>query len=241
MALNAADARAMAAAAHELGRLLCISHNFLFSRSARRAEAILGGARPSYVFGMQLSSPRRRLPVWCDDLPGGLMTDESPHLLYMLSHYLGDPLRLVTARGTVRRGSPSHETVELLLEGARGLGQITMCFGAPVSEWHVGVVTPGRVVLLDLFRDIVTSLGPDDGHKAMDIARTSAKAIADHTVGFAASGASLVRRRQFWGHDTLMARFVDACLGRGPAPVDPAGAVAVVELMEDILAALEAQ
>ncbi len=238
MALNHDDAMRMVAAAHSAGRLLCISHNFLFSRSVRRADAELRGAPPSYVWGVQLSSFARRLPEWYEELPGGLMFDESPHLLYMLSHYCGSPLELVEARAVGASSGRWPSSVELLVQGPIAPGQVTMCFETPVSEWHVGVVTGQRVVGLDLFRDICTSVGPDRAHKAFDIARTSTKVIADHVVGYARSGFRLLGNRQFWGHDVLIGRFLDACAHGGPSPVDPLESAAIVGLTERILGEL---
>lgn len=238
MAMNVPEARAMLAAAASAGRVLCVCHNFRFSRSARRADEILAGDTVRYVGGLQLSSHRRRLPVWYRELPGGLLFDEMPHLLYMTNHLLGGGLRLGHGHGTV--GPDGHPAItELQLVGQRGEGQITMVFDSPVSEWHLMVVADERIVVLDLFRDILLELRSDHSHRALDIARSSGSLVADHLAGFLSTGVRLARRRQFWGHDEILRLFIEAARGRAPVPVSAEEALSVVITASEIVGALQ--
>lgn len=238
MAMDGAEARQMAQAAVDAGRLLAVSHNFLYSRAMKETRAKLGGAPVEYAVGLQLSAETRRLPVWYRSLPGGLMFDEAPHLVYTLNHLLGGGLRLDHARGDIdAEGQP--RTVELLVAGNTGRGQITMVFGAPVSEWHVMASSSNGVVALDLFRDIAVRVAPDGAHGALDIGRSSAAVLGGHAWGFAKAGTRLVRRRQFWGHDALIAAFVQAVRSGGPAPVDVEESLAVVDFTDNVLTALD--
>ena len=238
MAMDTTEAEAMVAAAEASDRLLCVSHNFLFSRAVREARTFLGGAPAIYAAGVQMSSLRRRLPTWYRELPGGLLFDEMPHLIYLLQGFLG-PLRVEHVRRS-EAGSLDASAVEVLLAGVRGPGQLTMILDTPVSEWQIVLVTTRGVVALDLFRDIVVRIGPDREHKALDILRTSAKAVADHATGFVGSGARFVRGRLFWGHDVLIRSFVDAVIDGRPSPVTPEAALGVVRVADAILAGLEA-
>lgn len=239
MALDLAEARSMAEAATAAGRVLTISHNFDFARSTRMARAYLGPS-PELLFAsaVQLSSERRRLPTWYRDLPGGLLFDEVPHLLYTLHGWCGS-LRLASASATWRPdGHPSVVEAEFTGDAP---AHATMIFGAPVSEWHVTLVGERRVVDLDLFRDIAVRIGPDGAHQARDVARTSAKAMLDHGIGFAGSGVAMLRGRLRWGHDALIAAFVDASLGRRDNPVPLGDALAVAATADDLLAAIGAR
>ncbi len=238
MAMSAQEATAMQAAAQQKGRLLCVSHNFLFSRAVQRAEAGRQKAGAvQYVLGLQLSSDRRRLPDWYEQLPGGLLFDELPHLLYLLQHYLGR-LRLEGVRVS-RRSAAGHPTLtEIHVMGEQGPGQATVISGAPVSEWHVTVIMQDGVVDLDLFRDVAIRLKPDGAHRAADVLKTSARAILEHERGFVASGIRMTTGRLYWGHDVLIRRFLGAVAGREPVPVHPADSLAIVALTDNILAAL---
>ncbi len=115
-----------------------------------------------------------------------------------------------------------------------------MVFGAPVSEWHVTLIGQRRLVDLDLFRDVAVRLQQDGAHRAADIARTSAKAMLDHGLGFAGSGVAMLRGGLHWGHDALIAAFVEAALGRRDNPVAMGDALAVAEMSDDLLAAIGA-
>lgn len=235
MALVPDDARAMVAAAEDAQRHLSVSHNFLFSRAMRKADALLGAdPQLKYVAAVQFSSRLRRLPSWYEALPGGLMVDESPHMLYTLQHLLGKlELEHVRARWSAGRSTP--DSLEVLLAGERGPAQLTMVFDAPVSEWQVVVADAHQVVSIDLFRDIALRVPSDAAHKPMDILRTSGYALTGHVAGVAASGARFSTGRQFWGHRELIELFVTACRGEGPVPIDPASSLEVVHLTSQIL------
>ncbi len=238
MALDSGEARAMAAAAAAANRILTVSHNFLFARSSVLARKYFG-PDPDLLLAsaVQLSSDRRRLPTWYAELPGGLLFDEVPHLLYTLRAWCGS-LHLAAAHATWREdGQPA--VVQARFEGAVP-AQATMTFGAPLSEWHVSLVGRRRAVDLDLFRDIAIRVGSDGEHHAVDIARTSAKVMVDHATGFIGSGLGVVRGSLRWGHGALIAAFVEAARNTHHNPVPLEDALAVVEMTDDILRAIGA-
>ena len=237
MAMNLKEASAMAEAATRSGRLLCVAHNFLFSRALRRAEAALRtGGDIKYAIGVQLSSDRRRLPTWKDELPAGLLFDELPHLLYLLQHFLG-PMQLQGVRVSHRSATGHPTLTEIHLAGEKGPGQATVVSGAPVSEWHVSVIMEDGIVDLDLFRDIAIRLRSDRSHQPADVLRTSTRAMLDHGSGFVASGVRMATKRLYWGHDVLIRRFLGAVAGAESPPVDLRESLAVVALTDDILTA----
>ena len=165
------------------------------------------------------------------------MFDEAPHLVYTLNDLLGGGLRLDHVRGELDEDQQPR-SVELLVAGRTGRGQVTMVFDSPVSEWHVMASSVSGLVTLDLFRDIAVRVRPDGAHRARDIARSSAAMLGGHVFGFAKAGGRLVRGRQFWGHDELIAEFVAAVRSGGASPVPVGDALAVVDFTDDVLAGL---
>lgn len=239
MALNSAEAAGMAEAAEKADRTLCISHNFLWSDAMHKARRSLSKAgRLRYVTGFQLSSEERRLPVWYRDLPGGLLFDEIPHMLYILDDLLGADLVVEDVRADWAGRAHEPQSCEIWLRGNRGPGQLTMVFGAPISEWHVASVAEKTVVDVDLFRDVAISSGSDGAHGARDVLGTSARVATRHLAGFAASGIRLARRRQYWGHDGLIEAFSDSIQERSGSPVPISSALAVVRCSDAILEAI---
>lgn len=238
MALCAQDAATMVQAAEDNGKLLCVSHNFLFSRSVMRASRVLEEIGPvSHALGLQLSSTSRRLPAWYERLPGGLLSDESPHLLYTLQHFLG-PLELQGAHAAFDERSGLPLSAQLFLRGNTGSAQVTMLFESPLSEWHVGLLAKRGGVVLDLFRDIAITLGEDAEHKPHQVLNTSLTALLGHARGVVTSGSLFMTRRLFWGHDALIRAFIDAVRSGEPSPVPPRDSLSIVSLTDAILAEL---
>jgi predicted dehydrogenase len=238
MALDNAEASEMVASARETGCRLGVSHNQLFSRSVtavrrRIASSKLGEVR--HVLALQASSPNRRLPHWYPELRGGLFFDEAPHMVYLLDAFL-DGFEVDHAWS---EGTDSLESLGADLIGGAGIrGQLTMIFDAPVSEWFLSIVCDGGVALIDLFRDIQFVIPPDGGHRPHQILRTSMAGVVGHGIGTLNTGARYLARRQFWGHDVIIADFLDAVReGRAPAVTGEDGARVVSKMIEILDAA----
>ena len=239
MAIDNDAALSMVDAADRHDKVLCIAHNFLWSDAMTKARRTIAAAGPvRYVAGVQLSSEARRLPTWYQDLDGGLLTDEIPHMLYILDELLGHDLQVENVRAEWAGRQHEPESCEVWLRGRQGAGQITMVFGSPVSEWHVTTVCERDVVDVDLFRDVLVTTGSDGEHKAAQVLGTSVRMAARHLGGFAAAGARLVRKKQYWGHDGLVQAFVDAVATGGSSPVPPERALGVMRSAQAIVAGL---
>lgn len=236
MATSTDDAVAMQTAAVAAGRHLCVAHNFLFARSVQKALALVAAGRLGSVrtvFAHQWSSPRRRLPTWYEQLPGGLFYDEAPHMVYLIRAFLGD--LTVLAASTRSAGAGRADSVSSRFAGRHGEATLEMIFGSPLSEWVMAVIGSEGAVLLDLFRDICVVLGSDHGHRAIDVLRTSLSAMAQHTGGVIASGWRLLGGRLSFGHHRLVRMFVDSVLGFRPLPVSAGDGLAVVRVLDAIL------
>jgi scyllo-inositol 2-dehydrogenase (NADP+) len=239
MAMNSREAKAMATASEKASRRLVVSHNFLFSRSMKRALRLLDEGKVGDVLhavALQLSSPSRRLPTWFPELPGGLFFDESPHMLYILRRFLGD-LRVdaAWAEDAPEGDRQPLERVEARLGGSNVSAQLTMSFRAPASEWLVLVIGTKSVLVVDVFRDILTVLGSDNRHGSADVLKSSLGFFVQAAAGFATSGALHTTGRLYYGHDVLVSRFLDSIDG-APSPVALADSLAVMQTMEQIMA-----
>jgi predicted dehydrogenase len=238
MAIDNAEATDMVASARETGRRLGVSHNQLFSRSVssvrrRIASGKLGKVR--HVLALQASSPNRRLPHWYPQLRGGLFFDEAPHMVYLLDAFLdGFKVDHAWSEGT----DPLNSLGAYLVGGSGVRGQLTMIFDAPVSEWFVSIVCERGVAVIDLFRDIQFVIPADGGHRPYQILRTSLAGVVGHGVGTVNTGARYLAKRQFWGHDVIIADFLDAVREeKAPAVTGEDGARVVSRMIEILDAA----
>jgi scyllo-inositol 2-dehydrogenase (NADP+) len=92
-AMNSKEAEVMISAARQNNVKLCVSHNFLFSRSMTQARKLRDSNDIGEITGtiaFQMANLKRRLPKWYPSLPGGLFFDESPHMLYSIIEFLGN-------------------------------------------------------------------------------------------------------------------------------------------------------
>lgn len=236
MTLTPEAGRFLQALSKESGLIVCPSHNFKFSRSAQKAEKLISNGQAGEVqsaMGIQLSSWRRRLPAWFEDLPGGLFFDEAPHLLYLMQHFLGD-LSLEKAWQTGEAGDLSHR-MEARLQSPQGTSYLTMWFGAPFSEWLLVLFCSRAVLVLDLFRDVLVHLPPEDGHNAIDVLKTSLRGTFRFWSGIGTSGLQSVRKQFLFGHDLLIKQFLDAVIDRKDPPVSTREGWEVIFLIEEML------
>jgi scyllo-inositol 2-dehydrogenase (NADP+) len=239
MAMNRDEAMQMTEAAERNSRLLCISHNLLYSRSIRKVKQMIASGQMGeirQVMGFQLSSPQRRLPTWYAELPGGLFYDESPHLLYLMRYFLE---QIQFENVSLNRGATGDGPVESVLAKLRGPkaeGVLSMSFEAPVSEWTLSIVGSKRVVVFDIFRDILTSLRPDGSHSGSDILKNTALSALDFGAGFVTSGYLHSTKKLMYGHEELIRQFVASVRTGRAAPVNGQDGLEVVSLMEQVLA-----
>ncbi|MDP9285543.1 MAG: Gfo/Idh/MocA family oxidoreductase [Actinomycetota bacterium] len=236
-ALPATEAAELVRVARDAGLVLGVVHNFQFSRSGQRLFDLVESGQlgaVEAVYGFQLSNPKRRLPHWYQDLPGGLFLDEAPHLLYLIRRLLG---RLDPRGVDARLGGNEIRDLNATFEHASIWASLSMGFGASVSEWQFIVVGTSGVAALDVFRDILIVLPDDGSHRAREILRSSARMVAGHVAGVASSGARVVGRRLLYGNDEVVRRFVDSIEGRPERLRWMTGedGCAIVACMEEIL------
>jgi predicted dehydrogenase len=243
-AMSVTEGEELASLAREQERVLAVVHNFQFSRSTaelRRwlAEGRLGTVRE--LWGVQLSNPKRRLPMWVEELPLGLFYDESPHLLYLLRRLTDADLEVLSAvahpSGIGLPATPASLSVMMRTDRGQPVN-VQMSFEAPVSEWHLAVLGEDGLGTVDLFRDSASFIPNDRSHEALNVFRTSAAATWHHWRGYLRSGPGHLRRNLLYGNQEVFRRFRDAIVdGRTLEGIGPDDALAVLRLQHRIIEA----
>jgi predicted dehydrogenase len=234
-----ADGEDLVARSRAANRVLAIVHNFQFSRAFLRLSRDAASGRLGKITGFeayQWSSPGRRLPVWYEEIPGGLFFDESPHLLYLLKALAGGDLRVRDASAVRTPGRRTPDLVTAFFEGSAVPVRMTLNFTAPVSEWFIAAFGDRAVGIADVFRNVYVRLPSDGLHVTRTVLRTSLFATGRHWLGQVLPGFEFLTGRAMYGNVEVMRRFARACRsGATPEAISAEDALHVLRLQHSIL------
>ncbi|MGZ4815179.1 MAG: Gfo/Idh/MocA family protein [Terriglobales bacterium] len=223
-------------------RRLAIVHNFQFARSTKKLIAEIEGGELGTIRSLnavQFGNPGRRLPQWYEELPLGLMYDESPHLLYLLRRFAGEMevSRCLTHPSSSGANTPAR--IDAYFRSSTFPGPITLScnFESPVSEWYLMVFGEKSLGIVDVFRDIYISLPNDGTHDTRTVFRTSWKTITQHVWQHIVSGIPHLRGTLVYGNDEVFGRFARAIHGAVDElkPIGPESALAVLRLQHALV------
>lgn len=217
----------------------CVVHNFQFARSTLNLKKMIREGRLGEILGVeavQLSNPRRRLPVWYEQLPFGLFYDESPHMFYMLESLAECNIRHIASTVIRVKGQQTPRSVTAHYVADTTPIHLTMNFNASLSEWHIAVMGNKAIGIIDVFRDILVTIPNDGQHRAREILTSSAAFVGTHLWGFVKSGVHLLRGNLFYGTDIVWQHFIDELTGTRPADaISAARGTRVVERQHEIM------
>jgi scyllo-inositol 2-dehydrogenase (NADP+) len=240
--MTPAEGERLVALARDRQLVLAVVHNFQFARSTRRLLADLHAQRFGelrFVHARQLGNPRRRLPIWYDELPLGLFYDESPHMFYLLRALAPAPLRFLRAEvhpSTTGKRTPAWISAHYSA-GPRGIPvKLDLAFEAPLSEWHVSVAGERHLGDIDVFRDVYIRLPNDGAHTTWPVLRTSLLATWSHWIQHLLSGPQHLRGTLHYGNEEVFRRFAAAIRsGQTPAGIAAEDALAVLRMQHEVI------
>jgi len=249
-AMSVAEGEELVALSASRNLQLAIVHNFQFASSTQRLLRDMEAGRIGTVrsiIATQWGNPARRLPVWYEELPGGLFFDESPHLLYLIRRLAPGPLRMVgvdSCPSTHQLRTPASIDASFRASGIDGEIPVTVScrFEAPLSEWHVAVLGDKAAGIVDVFRDIYLQLPNDGAHNTAMVLRTSLRATWMHWKAHLLNGPMHLAGQLLYGNQEVFRRFARAISCEEPlADISGADALAVLRLQMGILERLNPQ
>lgn len=224
---------------------LAIVHNFQFASSTLKLkkaieENRLGTIRSISAF--QWGNPRRRLPIWYQELPQGLFFDESPHLLYLVRALSKGTLKMRSVESFASTtGNATPSSIDAFFQGKnledKAIPVSISCrFESPISEWHVSVLGDEAVGIVDIFRDIYIELPNDGDHTAFNVLRTSWRATLMHWLQHFVNGPLHFMAKLDYGNKEVFSRFERAIrLNSAPKDIDAEDALEVLKMQHQIM------
>jgi predicted dehydrogenase len=195
--------------------ILNVNHSFSLSNGfVKLRQSVETGklGEIQSIVEIQLSNRDRRLPKWYNDLPLGLFYDEAAHFFYS-AMLIGGELEILNAHaqyGEIKENTPRH--LEVQAKAGEIPVQMYMNFNSPVCEWNLLLLGTKKIAIYDYFKDILIFADNDKLHLAGNILKTSLSYTFGFWKGFIVNGVRLVSKRLLYGHDKVIAEFVNSII-----------------------------
>src|SRR5690606_24603371 len=129
MAVSTSEADAMIEAAALAGRLLAVSFQHRFSPMTERLHTLATSGDVGELLRIEVREPWLRTAAYFSRARwratwrgegGGVLLNQAPHALDLLTHLMGPPIRVTGLTRTVRHGTQCEDTAHALLEWEGG-------------------------------------------------------------------------------------------------------------------------
>lgn len=214
MTMNKKEADELIKIAKENNLIFNVVHNFQYTSGMQKINKMVETKQYGEIvsiFEAQFSNRNRRLPSWYNDLPLGLFYDEAAHFIYLLYKHGGD-LKIDEAHAQYNSDKKDETPLTLQVSARAGKVPVNMYlnFNCPVCEWFYVINFENRIVLYDLFKDIVISLPTDGEHYAMDVLKNDMRRSRQYWGGFIKNGFKRCFGNLLYGHETVLKNFIEA-------------------------------
>lgn len=221
MTMNVEEADELIALAKKKKRIFNVVHNFQYTSGMVKLNKIIEDKKYGEIqtiTEVQFSNKSRRLPSWYQDLPLGLFYDEAAHFTYLLYNH-GGKVKVLDSTATYTNDDGNTPDV-LSVNAVAGKIPVHMFlnFNSPVCEWYYIVNFEKRIVLYDLFKDILIDLPTDNEHYAADILKNDLSRSWQYWFGFIKNGFKMVRGNLLYGHETVLKNYIEAVETRKEDP-----------------------
>ena len=246
MALTMADCDQIVQASNEYGLKVCVGHSDLFYEpfiQARQAVAdgVIGNVRGMRIF---LSTPTSymtsRAEHWAHKLPGGVIGETGPHIVYMTLAFIPHIRNVSVDALKVMKEYPwsAFEDYRINLIGDHAISSATLIYTTDQWAAKVEVLGDQGSLMLDL-----------ESMNMLRYQRTELKPVAlglsllreSVQLGgaFVSNSIRVAARRVHSTHEIIISQFADSILGGSKPPVSAEEGREAVRVLTMIVEALE--
>jgi len=243
MALRSEDCKRIIEAARDRGVKICVIHQMLFYPPVQKALRLIKDGALGDFLGMRIFIAN---PVWLrtaekndwvHKLPGGIIGETGPHLVYLSRAFVGDILD-VSVRAEKHTSFPwcQFDDYRIELVGEKGISTIMTLYASKQFAAEVDIYGTDGFLKLDL--QAMTLMHYRRKSRQSKVVLTSSLAQAFQLTKSVLSNlvqASKGRLRPGFAHETIMKGFLQAIVSDQPVPVTGEDGLATVETMEKIV------
>jgi len=242
MAVSLSEADEMVSASKEHGIKLCIVHNNLFSPVIQAAMSLVDTGAIGELVAVEIHALDRsdrylsKQNHWCHSLPGGVLGEYAPHVVYLASAFLGN---IRSVRAIARKYSEypwvTADELKVLLEAENGLGALTISCNSPVTALTLSIFGTERNVHVNHFPQTMTFSRHRSG-KIHGLVLDRLDLLLP-VLTSAASGAVsqlLGRKRSRIGHLVIIQKFVESIRDDVAPPVTGEDGRETIRIIEEI-------
>jgi UDP-N-acetylglucosamine 3-dehydrogenase len=226
MALEVSDCDQMIDTANNHGLKLCIMHNQLFNPTFLKARRLVANGTIGDCTGMRifLSDPREEMIMredyWIHKLPGGLIGETGPHVVYMSLAFLnsvknGD----IYAKNFLEHPWAPFDEFRIELEGERAMSSITISYTGNHRDLYIDILGTEGVLHLDLCSMLLIHYGRKASVKPVPFTRYISSVSSQIIGGVASNAFKLITGKLKSGHDILIEEFADSIVNNRQPPV----------------------
>lgn len=218
MTMNKKEADELIKLANENNLIFNVVHNFQYTNGMKKVNKIVEDKKYGEIVSItevQFSNRNRRLPEWYNELPLGLFYDEAAHFIYLLYKH-GGKLTIENAHAQYNKDKKDSTPIYLEVDAKAGKVPVHMYlnFNAPVCEWYYVINFENRIVMYDLFKDIVIDLPTDGEHYASNVLKNDLSRTFQYWIGFFKNGFRRISGNLLYGHETVLKNFIDSVITR---------------------------
>ncbi len=242
MALTTADCDRMIDASRKYGRKLCIVHNVLFHPPLIKVRKLVAEGAIGDFTGMNifLSDPRdemiMRKDYWIHKLPGGLIGETGPHVVYLSLAFLGKVTNVdIYTKNFLEHSWAPFDEFRIELEGENGMGSVAISYTSNRYAAYVDILGTEGALHADLQSMLVIRQGAKTSLSPRSLVSTSLGSILQTVSGLLANSLKVATGRFRVGHETVIEQFVNSILSDTQPPVTGEEGREVVKVMEMVV------
>ncbi len=176
---------------------------------------------------------------WIHQLPGGLIGETGPHLVYMSLAFLNQVKNVdIYAKNFLEHPWAPFDEFRIELEGEKAISSVTVSYTSNRHAACVDILGTEGILHLDLQSMILIRHRSQESLKPLALTFHSLSTAVQIMAGVAANAFKVATGRAKLGQDIVIERFVDSILHNHESPVtteEGRGTVRVMEMIVDRL------